>query len=1047
MKLGRLNAFHILSVLILLAGPAVRTAADPGTRDDPARPSSSIRHPTVYITPDDIARAKENARRYPWAAKIRGEIIREADSWLARTDEWILAQVPAKGACFAYGFTGCPICGAQWGIWDKARASFDNPGRVTCDNGHVLPNPDYPDNGTGWTGADGRIHYFVGSYNAWVIEKLTLTAAENLAYAYSLTGDERYAEKASLILDAVAAIYPYCDKGSWDYPSNPPSGRLDRPWYQVARVLVHLVDHYDQIFHSPSLDKPSLAPDLSRRRNIEDNMLRNGARYCHEQSREGGLNNGEADYVRGAMAAGICLGIPEYIHWAVDGPFGIHSLLENNIGRDGTYYETSMNYSDHARSLYVTFAEPLINCRREPYPEGLDLYGHPKFRALMSLLNLTFNCAGHRPSFGDTAPDVSKIEAPPAPFDANDFMALARLYSRSREASERKRLEPLLRRLAGDGMDELLEKAPDPVWLLFHADTPPPGDGTLSGELEARLTGSGFLGQKGIGVLRTGTGENAQALLLRFGPSLNHGHFDDLNFNYFAGGREITYDLGYDLASTHTQVGWAKQTISHNLVAVDETSQGTESGGSLHLFADFPGLKLLEASSENSYRSRGVSLYRRLMALVATGETSYLLDVFRVRGGRSHDYSIHFLGRLTGVASAGLGGEMPGSLAGPGIDWGSRQLNDGDMEGRAASPYWNPPPGNGYGFLVKPRPLTAGGSWQADWEIDPERRVRLNVADIPGAEIFKAHAPGIRPRYPGADYIVIRRKGADLSSRFAAVIEPFSAEPAARDIRRLALHGPASDVPAEALAVRLADGSTDIFYSSADDEIRTAGGLAFAGRFIHARVAKDRLLLVHMAGAREFRGFGRHIRVPRSGWEGVVRETDGRNQSLKTDSPLSPEGLEGQVITFDHPRYSRSSSYRIARVEKEDGSRRVLLNETFLLGKGEVSGIKDGRTLVSRIPHEYARAVKRSDSGFFRGKLIQGASGGRTRILGSVPGRLLTLEVEDSSIFKKGEIFSYQDIQPGDQFRIESLVSVEFPESGGHRSAGTAGPEIGDLVK
>ena len=269
------------------------------------------------------------------------------------------------------------------------------------------------------------------------------------------------------------------------------------------------------------------------------------------------------------------------------------------------------------------------------------------------------------------------------------------------------------------------------------------------------------------------------------------------------------------------------------------------------------------------------------------------------------------------------------------------------MEGRAASPYWNPPPGNGYGFLVKPRPLTAGGSWQADWEIDPERRVRLNVADIPGAEIFKAHAPGIRPRYPGADYIVIRRKGADLSSRFAAVIEPFSAEPAARDIRRLALHGPASDVPAEALAVRLADGSTDIFYSSADDEIRTAGGLAFAGRFIHARVAKDRLLLVHMAGAREFRGFGRHIRVPRSGWEGVVRETDGRNQSLKTDSPLSPEGLEGQVITFDHPRYSRSSSNR-SRAFGEGGRIRGAPRR----GEPRAKGGRDQgrRTLVSRIP-------------------------------------------------------------------------------------------------
>ena len=39
-------------------------------------------------------------------------------------------------------------------------------------NGHVLPDDDHPDEGEGYTGPDGRIHYFVGSYNAWVTETL-----------------------------------------------------------------------------------------------------------------------------------------------------------------------------------------------------------------------------------------------------------------------------------------------------------------------------------------------------------------------------------------------------------------------------------------------------------------------------------------------------------------------------------------------------------------------------------------------------------------------------------------------------------------------------------------------------------------------------------------------------------------------------------------------------------------------------------------------------------------------------------------------------------
>mgnify|MGYP003345418445 CR=1 FL=1 len=36
-----------------------------------------------------------------------------ADAALARPDDWYLKLLPAKGACFAYGFTGCPICGSS----------------------------------------------------------------------------------------------------------------------------------------------------------------------------------------------------------------------------------------------------------------------------------------------------------------------------------------------------------------------------------------------------------------------------------------------------------------------------------------------------------------------------------------------------------------------------------------------------------------------------------------------------------------------------------------------------------------------------------------------------------------------------------------------------------------------------------------------------------------------------------------------------------------------------------------------------------------------
>ena len=1040
------NATKNSSVLYLFIAAILLPLLTPGcTVKDEHRAFKRLqatRHPTVYITPADIARGRQNAARFPWAKAIADRILGVADEWAAKDDAWILAQVPAKGACFAYGFTGCPICGAGWGSWDKAQASFDNPGHVICDNGHILPDAAHPDSGTGWVGPDGRIHYFVGSYNAWVIEKLTLTAAENLAYAYSLTGNERYAGKAALILDAVAAIYPSCDKGSWDYPSTPPSGRLDRPWYQVSRVLVRLIDHYDQIYNSASLDSPSATPGMTRRQNIETNMLRNGAAYCFEQSQAGGLHNGEADYIRGLLAAGICFNIPEYIAWAVDGPFGIHSLLENNISRDGQYYETSPLYADHARNLYVTYAEPLLNCRREPYPNGLDLYAHPKMRSLLTLLNLSIAGAGHLPSFGDTTPDLSRLDPNPKPQNASDLMAAERLYERTPEGAEKARAAALRYYLAARARGGAKGEPGDPYWLLFHQAERPAQIPPLPAGLERRLTGTHFLGQKGIGLLRTGD-RGEQALLLRFGPSLNHGHFDDLGYNLFGLGYELTYDLGYEYANTHTQVGWAKQTASHNLVVVDETSQQGLTGGSLHLFADFPGVKVVEASSENSYAGKGVTIYRRTMALVGDGPGAYLVDLFRVRGGSRHDYFVHFRGELGNVGGITLGRAERGSLAGPDIAWGSQQINDGDMEGYPNKFYWNPPPGNGYGFLVHPCRGKMSGTVRAEWQADEDAHVRLFMAPEPQTEIITADAPGIKPNFPRPEYVIARRKSKDLASSFASVVEAFAQTASVQSVEALPLAGAGDGIAARGLVINRAHGTKDYFYSALDDGTRSGAGLAFGGKFILARVKDGALASLYLVGGREFQGFGWTVEPETTGWDGAVESVDIEGSVLTTAADLPGEGrLDGAVITFSNPGYSRTTAYRIAKMIKESGRTRIFLDQPVVLGKGEATAVKGPNTLISRIPHEYSRSVTRQESGFFRGKLIRSASGSETRIIRATPGKALELEVEDASTFKPGEVFHYIDIQKGDRFRVDAIGRLERLASGEYQYTGTSAADI-----
>jgi hypothetical protein len=575
----------------------------------------------------------------------------------------------------------------------------------------------------------------------------------------------------------------------------------------------------------------------------------------------------------------------------------------------------------------------------------------------------------------------------------------------------------------------------DRCWLLFHADAVPP-DASAETAAKTRLEHlrrSDLFGQKGIGILRRGAGEEAQGVLMRYGPVLNHGHFDDLNINFFSHGYEVTYDLGYGLGSTHTQVGWAKQTAAHNLVVVDEASQsGVKTGGSLHLFADIgPDLQVMEASANHCYASKGVTQYRRTVALI----DGVLLDIFRVRGGKQHDYLFHSIGSKMHVSGVDLGDEEKGSLAGPDFEWGNLQLNDGDMIGYPNKPNWIPPPGNGYGFLTHVRRGSSPSPFNAEWQLDDANRVRLHVAPERETETILATAPGIYPSQPKASFCGLRRKAeSGLESVFIAVADPFSkAEGASVEkIERLAVTGSEIAGTSDAVlptAVRITrrDGIVDTIYSSGDTVPREAGGLAFAARFAHIRTRNGRRVSVSLAGGESVRDGDQSIAAKRAAWTGAVRDVDAENCRLTVTADL-PTGnaLKGRVISFSHPAWTRNSAYRINNVESAGaGLSRVLVEGPLSLGRGIVKTIPDKTTLTTDVPHEYLRPLGRTaDTGFMTGKILQAMHGATARLREVKLGAPLTLTVDDSSVFRPGDVFRYQDVSPGDSFEIIDVFST-----------------------
>lgn len=977
------------------------------------------RHPCVSLTAEDVAAAKQRVERFGWAKKQKDKIIADAAPWLVGSDEYWLKFLPAAGAAYAYGFTGCPVCGARTGTWGEARCSWDEPGHVKCENGHLLPDAAHPDSGQGYEAADKRVHYFVGQFNAWVTEKWTMDALPALAQAYLLTGDERYADRGALFLDALSSIYKESTSGSWDYPSKQVSGRLARPWYQVARTLVIYADAYDWLYHSSAMDKPSHRPGFTRRKSIEECLLLDGARYCYERSWSGALNNGHADYLRGALAVGCLLDIPAYVDAAVNGPFSIQVMLANNIDRNGIYYETAPSYAVHARHLYLTYAEPLRNLRSREFPNGLNLFDSPGLAATLILPELQIQMQGRRPNYGDNAPQATFFAPPERLFNTTDYEFAERLYAMASSPERRQEYAAILGFLANGDLAALRARSAG-NWELWHAAEPSAVMPPLSVSLEQRVKGSWFAGMSGLALLR----DPQQAALLRFGPTLNHGDPDDLGLLYYSGGYELSYDIGYGLSTTHVQVGWASSTVSHALVTVNEKNQvagGKGSGGSLLGFASLPNVRFIDADSKLSYSTENLRAYRRSLALVGAG---YLVDCFHVEGGRQHDYGFGSIGTSLSAFGVGEIRAVPGSLA-PDVAWGENIGPDGDVIGHPNKPAWNPPPGNGYGFFFNVRRARpAGPVWGGEWTLGgsssagkssdegaggPMRKLRLYLAGDDAEPVY-ADAPGLYPRLPRSSYVLARRRGDDLKSTFLAVYEPFADDndqpaPRIKDVERLG---------DQALAVRRVDGTLDIILFGPHEIDTPYGRLEFKGRFAFITGDGATVRRAELSGCERLSVDRRVLHEGRGVLTATVVQVDAPAGVVVLDADLPPVA-EGVTAVFSHPRWTRTSAYQVRKAE----GRKVTLDARSLsLGRGRVAKRSDPQTILSDVPHEFVRSALHTPTRFFDGKMILGRDGGMTRITGIQPGAPLKIGVEDGATLGEGETFDYLDLAPGDSLEI-----------------------------
>lgn len=845
---------------------------------------------------------------------------------------------------------------------------------------------EWVDDGTGCV--IGEHEFLFVAHYAFRIWQQCIDVVRDLAELYTLTGDPLPAHKAGVLLARMAELYPEIKYRTRPFsPERPYSGgAMDSIWETWTAERLSLA--YDRIFDalvedqelanfvSRETDDPGLAPRQVAGM-IEDDLLREFLRRIREYEIFGNAGMHQTAMAATAIALDNGEETRRHLDWLFEPDGGrLPEILVDEMSRDGYGVESGMGYASIPPRSFFKVAELLTSY--PAYSRG-DLFTEfPKFANALSASEqsrIHISSAAHVGDGGRALQLLDWGQVLPPEMALEGFNR----YGRPEHA------RALFYATMGDEA-----RLPRDIYAAEPEKELGKAIEAIKAQKERNPLPSYNSGGLGLAVLQTtDPAQNPRTIAMNYGPmGWGHGHSDRLGIHLISHGRAMTADLGYPTftGANAERVAWSSHTVSHNTVMVDDQPMRIWSAfsGKTRLFADAGPVRLVDVDGggERTLRGMGhsgprgasyaqeearriypnVDTYRRSLVMVdIDAENSYTLDVFWVRGGRTHRL-IQNGGAPTATSNwKEWTPQKSGTLAGEDVSFGqSDKPIDWDYSG------------SGFEFLKDVERAQPDRDFWVEWEIiDPS-----TGKPGPKAPRFRVHnltpieeavlASGVTPRGgPGElRYLLRTRRGsiaAPLTSQFVSILEPYATSPLIQSCRLLE---PAPDQTKFGVVVEitLTDGRKDLIFLNPepDDTLGNPKIGQLTGHFAWVRLGTDgRLMEGRLIDASSFLFAGREwvdASQP-SVFTGEIVSMDIEDPQhviLHTGLDDLPDSLVGCYLVVDNQQRA-DASYRIEAVLPEGrldlGAAAIeeLLADRSDTSQGRILNIQPGESF--RIAH------------------------------------------------------------------------------------------------